>query len=265
MILNEDEQRRADANMKILHLLKVGAKVQAIYKDDENDPAFYPATVQEIVEPDEEGQKPRVVVTFDEYNNTECLVLGKIQLPAAVDPLISGGSGGGDEGRKERRSSRSRSREKDDRGSRRRSRSRSRERDTGDRDRRRSRSRDRARKSPPAPEGSGGGSLLASVMSKVAERDREKSAASGKDYAQRPASYKGSLSLKLDRFTHRKKSRSRSPERSRGGGRESQRDRRERDREDADKSNVYESGHRGHADDSKARYLKERYGDASEN
>jgi hypothetical protein len=32
-------------------------------------------------------------------------------------------------------------------------------------------------------------------------------AAVGKDYAQRPASYKGSLSLKIDRYTARKKSR----------------------------------------------------------
>jgi hypothetical protein len=107
----------------------------------------------------------------------------------------------------------------------------------------------------------------------VTERDREKSAAQGKDYAQRPASYKGSLSLALDRFTSRKKSRSRSPLRQpnrsdRGGGggrdeRDSQRERRDRDREDAGRSDVYESRHSGHADESKAKYLKSRYGDAS--
>lgn len=39
------------------------------------------------------------------------------------------------------------------------------------------------------------------------ERYSQASAAVGKDYAQRPASYKGSLSLQMDRFTHRKKSR----------------------------------------------------------
>jgi len=34
---------------------------------------------------------------------------------------------------------------------------------------------------------------------------KKASAAVGKEYAQRPASYKGSLSLQMDRFTYRKK------------------------------------------------------------
>lgn len=57
-------------------------------------------------------------------------------------------------------------------------------------------------------------------MSQVMKREREASQAVGKDYAARPVSYKGSLSLKLDRYTQRRKSRSRSPDRSRpsGGG-----------------------------------------------
>lgn len=50
------------------------------------------------------------------------------------------------------------------------------------------------------------------------KREREASQAVGKDYAARPVSYKGSLSLKLDRYTQRRKSRSRSPERPRGSG-----------------------------------------------
>lgn len=54
------------------------------------------------------------------------------------------------------------------------------------------------------------------------KREREASQAVGKDYAARPVSYKGSLSLKLDRYTQRRKSRSRSPDRQRtserGGG-----------------------------------------------
>ncbi len=48
----------------------------------------------------------------------------------------------------------------------------------------------------------------------VLERDRQRVAAVGKDYAVRPTSYKGSLSLKQDRYTIRHKSRSRSPDRS---------------------------------------------------
>ena len=50
------------------------------------------------------------------------------------------------------------------------------------------------------------------------KREREASQAVGKDYAARPVSYKGSLSLKLDRYTQRRKSRSRSPDRSRASG-----------------------------------------------
>lgn len=45
MILNEDELRRAQSNSHLLHLLKPGTKVQAIYSDDDTDPAFYAATV----------------------------------------------------------------------------------------------------------------------------------------------------------------------------------------------------------------------------
>lgn len=54
--------------------------------------------------------------------------------------------------------------------------------------------------------------------SQVMKREREASQAVGKDYAARPVSYKGSLSLKLDRYTQRRKSRSRSPERARASG-----------------------------------------------
>lgn len=43
-------------------------------------------------------------------------------------------------------------------------------------------------------------------MQQVRDRERRKAEAVGRDYAARPASYKGSLSLKLDRFTTRKRS-----------------------------------------------------------
>ncbi|CAN0409210.1 unnamed protein product [Laminaria digitata] len=56
------------------------------------------------------------------------------------------------------------------------------------------------------------------LYAQVMKREREASEAVGKDYAARPASYKGSLSLKLDRYTQRRKSRSRSPERPRHSG-----------------------------------------------
>ncbi|KAH9058576.1 hypothetical protein Ae201684P_005919 [Aphanomyces euteiches] len=64
--------------------------------------------------------------------------------------------------------------------------------------RRRSRSRDRKKES----------SLAEDLMAQVREKERRKAEAVGKDYAARPASYKGAMSLKQDRFTTRKRSRS---------------------------------------------------------
>jgi hypothetical protein len=55
-----------------------------------------------------------------------------------------------------------------------------------------------------------------SLMEKVMKLQRDASAAVGRNYGNRPVSYKGSLALKVDRYTVRKKSQS--PERRRGGG-----------------------------------------------
>ena len=52
-------------------------------------------------------------------------------------------------------------------------------------------------------------------MAEVLRKERLASESVGGKYAVRPASYKGSLSLKQDRYTVRKKSRSRSPTRDR--------------------------------------------------
>ena len=54
------------------------------------------------------------------------------------------------------------------------------------------------------------------LMEKVMKLQRDASAAVGRNYGNRPASYKGSLALKVDRYTVRKKSQS--PERRRAGG-----------------------------------------------
>lgn len=50
--------------------------------------------------------------------------------------------------------------------------------------------------------------MTGDLLQQVRERERRKAEAVGRDYAARPASYKGSLSLKLDRWTTRKRSRS---------------------------------------------------------
>mmetsp|Transcript_55315 Transcript_55315/g.125741 ORF Transcript_55315/g.125741 Transcript_55315/m.125741 type:complete len:248 (+) Transcript_55315:754-1497(+) len=243
----------------------------------------------------------------------DTIALGKVLIPEDLQDQgrDHGRDGGNDRGRSHR------SRESGGGGSgcggssRRRSRSRSRDRirdrdrdrdgEGGRRDDRRGKDRgDAPRRPPPTARGEeaggGGKSLVASAMAKATERDRDRSAAQGKDYAQRPASYKGSLSLKLDRFTHRKKSRSRSPDLGGGGGSgnrpgggysgghpssstrtedgrrrdmygeqsAAREQRRERDYREAERSDVYERGSRKGGDDGKLKsYLKDRYGDAA--
>ena len=103
---------------------------------------------------------------------------------------------------------------------------------------------------------------------------REASAAVGRNYGHRPASYKGSLALKVDRYTVRKKSRSRSPDRGGGGGRDRRRGRsrsnsRGRDGgKNEDAPSAYTSSVRGSDASSREQMermkkLKEKYGDAS--
>lgn len=53
-----------------------------------------------------------------------------------------------------------------------------------------------------------GSALTDDLLQQVREKERRKAEAVGRDYAARPASYKGSLSLKLDRYTTRRRSRS---------------------------------------------------------
>ena len=387
LILNEDEQRRAASNERRMRKpdgggIAPGAKVQAIYKDEETDPAFFPATVNEVLEVAEGQRFARVVVTFDGYGNTEELALGKIQVVDAApqgaqaaeygqsaagdedgevgdhgERWGSGGAdassssnghydrrngdgGGGDRYRKggrsdrnygdgrrsrsprrDRRRSRSRSRSRDryegggeEGGGSRHRRSRSRSRDGGrrreayhdrGRDRNRSdderddyrgdgrrskyhrsgsrdrggRDRDRqaAERSPPqGSSGSAGGSLLASVMGQVLQKDQRAAGATGKDYAHRPTSYKGSLSLKQDRYTYRRKSRSRSPDRS---GRNKPRGRSPPGPSQASAAEAYASGPSNNHNDevyerstrsdeaaaaaARSTYLKSNYGDAS--
>ena len=175
LLLLTEKQKRRKSNMKAHEqgLFTKGTKVRAIYSDEENEPAWYEA----LVESCDDSESYKYWVIFPEYGNQSCVDLGEMEL---LDRR------GDDRKRDHRRRSRSRSRD------RRRSRSRS-------RDRRRSRSRDRV----------AGGSE--DLLQKVLQEERNSSAAVGKDYGRRPASYKGSLALKQDRFTARRRSRSRSP------------------------------------------------------
>jgi pre-mRNA-splicing factor 38B len=226
LLLKEKQTRRLELYLKYYdgpHLDK-GASVQAIYSDEENEPAWYAGVIQRKASLDEVNDLNKRLVNIDssnsypmhyywvhfpEYGNTELVDLGDIK--------ISGGDKDS-HGTSSSRSSRSRSAsrgEGDGRRHRRDDRSSSRGRDHRDRSRRRSRSRSRTRSRSRSRDRGGRGVSSATatrdLMAEVLKNEREASEAVGRNYAHRPASYKGSLSLKQERYTVRKKSRSRSP------------------------------------------------------
>lgn len=210
LLLLQERQRRRRENARLQDLGKFskGCKVQAIYSDDANEPAWYDAVVDSRVSADDVVDHFSVKqedtpgggarsgqyywVTFPEYGNTEMVDLGDMRLPEEKGSRVSTEKTGIDH--------------ELDRGN--------------DRDKRRSRSRDRDRRqsrsrSPRRAQVTGQRDLMAEVL----QKERTASESVGGKYAVRPASYKGSLSLKQDRFTVRKRSRSRSPG-HRGGHRD---------------------------------------------
>ncbi|KAL4088436.1 hypothetical protein PRIC1_012856 [Phytophthora ramorum] len=212
LLLFSRKKERAKENLAIVDRLKPGTKVRAMYADEENEPAMYDAVVDSV----EEGNK--FWVSFPAYGNTEKVGLGDIEFDKGKQrrgrsPSRSRSAGrsrsrsrGRDRRSRDRDTQRDSDRRRDGRRdrSRRRHRSRSRSQSTSRGRRRSNRSRSRSRTRSKA----GGSDITGDLLQQVRERERRKAEAVGRDYASRPASYKGSLSLKLDRWTTRKRSRS---------------------------------------------------------
>jgi hypothetical protein len=94
------------------------------------------------------------------------------------------------------------------------------------------------------------------LLAKVIQSERDASAAVGRNYGHRPTSYKGALSMKLDRYTVRKKS----PSPERGQRRNRKRSRTpEKSPPKVSKPNLDSSIEQS----SRLKTLKEKYGDAS--
>ncbi|KAL4088435.1 hypothetical protein PRIC1_012856 [Phytophthora ramorum] len=213
LLLFSRKKERAKENLAIVDRLKPGTKVRAMYADEENEPAMYDAVVDSV----EEGNK--FWVSFPAYGNTEKVGLGDIEFDKGKQrrgrsPSRSRSAGrsrsrsrGRDRRSRDRDTQRDSDRRRDGRRdrSRRRHRSRSRSQSTSRGRRRSNRSRSRSRTRSKAGSGS---DITGDLLQQVRERERRKAEAVGRDYASRPASYKGSLSLKLDRWTTRKRSRS---------------------------------------------------------
>ena len=102
-------------------------------------------------------------------------------------------------------------------------------------------------------------------MEKVLQSSREASTAVGKNYGQRPASYKGSLSLKMDRFTVRRES----PSPDRGRGDKDWRRTRDREhssdghRDEITATSSYVSSNISQEQQDRLKKLREKYGDAA--
>ena len=208
--VEERAQRNLENKAAMEYFQKVGARVQALYGDEENPVTWYDAMVDQVILRDREtGEmlaRPKFQVTFPEYGNTEIVTLGEIDLPGTNNskpPAVErGGRSDGYDGRGGRdypRDDRDRGRGYDPyrgrgyndhrgRGYPDDNRGRGYDNDRYDprhQPRERSRSRDRYLNDARREE--------EELMDEVLRRERDKTAAKGRSYAARPATFKDSL------------------------------------------------------------------------
>jgi pre-mRNA-splicing factor 38B len=220
----EERAKQHSANAAAMeYFQKTGARIQALYGDDENPVTWYDAIVDRVILRDSETGdmlvRPKFQVTFPEYGNTEIVSLGEVDLPGSNSDSKSAlgagergkvGEGGysRDDGRYDSRGNDSRISNRghyDDRGN---SRYDSRERFHH---RERSRSRDREDNFNDARREE------QELMEEVLRREREKTTAKGRAYAARPVSFKESIGSSGMESKHLEMDES---WRSRGGNRE---------------------------------------------
>lgn len=82
---NEDRAKHHTQNDRTMQYFQtLGSRVRALYGDDENPVTWYDAIVDRVISKDEAGApllRPRFVVTFPEYGNTETVGLGEMDMP----------------------------------------------------------------------------------------------------------------------------------------------------------------------------------------
>jgi pre-mRNA-splicing factor 38B len=93
LLLAEKVEQRAREHMRprpgvgppTVEFFEEGIRVRAMYGDDENPVTWYDAVIDRVIRRDEEtGEallRPKFVVTFPEYGNTELVTLGELDLP----------------------------------------------------------------------------------------------------------------------------------------------------------------------------------------
>lgn len=219
LVLVDEKKKRAAGNRRQMGAFRAGARVKAIYEDAENDPAWYGAVISEVYEA-EEGEEETYLVTFEGYGNQEVVGLGDMMLQDGGSARTSMDVGGQRDASADRRRSRSRSNGRSRSRERRRSRSRSRSFDRGRRsDRDSARDGERRERGRKGRGGEGESLLGRELLEEVRRKEREAAAARGKEYGQRPATFKGSLSLKVDTYSHRSKTTSHGGDRRRSRSR----------------------------------------------
>lgn len=115
--IKERAQRHLNNKKVMEHFERVGSRVQAMYGDEENEVTWYDAVVDRVLRKDDDtGVEfciPKFMVTFPEYENTEIVTLGAMEMPGvdhsvSAQPRVVGrdvsfSSGGGGGGRRDDR------------------------------------------------------------------------------------------------------------------------------------------------------------------
>jgi pre-mRNA-splicing factor 38B len=200
----EERAKLHEQNMAAMeYFQKLGSRVQALYGDEENPVTWYDAVVDRVILRDAESgevlSRPKFQVTFPEYGNTEIVNLGEVDLPGS-HAAGEGVGGADDKVRDERPVGRGYDdynrgydgRGRDDRG--RGYDHRGRDDDYRGRDysnRRDDPRSDRQGFSNAASRNKAREQEERELLDEVLRREREKSAAKGRDYAARPAGFRG--------------------------------------------------------------------------
>ena len=209
--VEERAKRHLQNHAAMEYFQKTGARIQALYGDDDNPVTWYNAVVDRVILRDHKSgdmlARPKFQVTFPEYGNTELVTLGEVDLPGSSDANSqevqrSGSSVLGD-GRNETEYSRGHNSynhiEKiafssgrgysEDRGKG----SDNRRRDGGYGPREGERSRDRSRSRDRDDNLNNARREERELMEEVLRRERYKIAAKGRAYAARPSTFQDSL------------------------------------------------------------------------
>lgn len=80
--LEERAQSHYSSRVKMDYFTTVGNKVRALYEDEDNPSTWYDAVIDRVIETEScKSRKPKFIVTFPTYGNTETVTLGEIDMP----------------------------------------------------------------------------------------------------------------------------------------------------------------------------------------